>query len=218
MDYYSSLGMSESVILERMPPPRRYNVAPGTDVGLIHSLEDHPAVNSVRWGYHTKWAKEKKIPPSINATVEKARTAYWRSLWKTGRAIVPADGWYEWTGEKGNKQPWFIKPKLPEPLYICALTNFKPSAEEQPYGVGFALLTTESAGGMLDIHDRRPIVLTQEDAKMWMDLSWSADQVEELVRTSALPTDSFDWYQVTREVNRGDKDGPEMIEPQSQNP
>lgn len=213
MDYYSGLGLPESAILERMPPPKRFNVAPGTDVGVIHSLEDHLALDVIRWGYHTSWAKEKKLPPTINATIEKARSPYWRSLWKTGRAIVPADGWFEWTGGKGDKQPWFIKAKDGSPLFLCALTKFKPGAEEQSYGAGFALLTTEASGGMLDVHDRRPIVLNAEDAAMWMDLSWSAEQVEELVRASALPAEAFDWHQVTRDVNRVGNDGPRVIEP-----
>jgi putative SOS response-associated peptidase YedK len=212
MDYYTSLGLPESVIFEKMPPPRRYNIAPGTDVAVLHSLEGCIALDAIRWGHHTSWAKEKRLPPSINATVEKARSPYWRSLWKTGRAIVPADGWFEWTGEKGDKQPWFIQEKGGRPLYICALTQFKPSAEEQRYGAGFALLTSEASGGMLDVHDRRPVVLSAEDAAMWMDLSWSAEQMEELVRTSALPAEAFEWRPVTREVNRVGNDGPHMIE------
>jgi putative SOS response-associated peptidase YedK len=212
LDYLTSLGLPESEIFERMPPPRRFNVSPGTDVAMIHRLDERLAVDSVRWGYSTKWAKEKKIPPSINATVEKSRNAFWKALWKTGRTIVPADGWFEWTGTKGDKQPWFIKPKSGEPLFICALTGYKPGRADQEFGAGFALLTTESAGGMLDVHDRRPIVLTAEDAKMWMDLSWSAEQVEELVRTAALPADAFDWYQVTREVNKAGNEGPQMVE------
>jgi putative SOS response-associated peptidase YedK len=213
MDYYSSLGLPESVILEKMPPPKRYNVAPGTSVGVIHCLEDRNAIDSIRWGYHTTWAKEKKVPQSINATIEKARSPYWRSLWKSGRVIVPADGWYEWTGDKGDKQPWFIKTKSGSPLFICALAKFKPHADEQSYGAGFALLTRESSGGMLDVHDRRPIVLNAKDAAMWIDLSWSAEQMEELVRTSALSTDAFDWHQVTREVNRVGNDGAHLIGP-----
>jgi putative SOS response-associated peptidase YedK len=212
-DYYRGLGLSESEIRERILPPRRFNVSPGTDVLAIHRLEEQIAADAIRWGYHTKWAKEKKIPPAVNATIEKAKTGYWAGLWKTGRVIVSADGWYEWTGEKGNKQPWFIKPKSGEPIYIAALTGYRPSVEgEQPHG-GMALVTTESAGGMLDVHDRRPIVLTPEDAKMWIDLSWSAEQMLELVRASALPPDAFEWYQVTREVNKAGNQSPEMIEP-----
>jgi putative SOS response-associated peptidase YedK len=213
IDYYKGLGLPPIEIEDKVGPPRRFNVSPGTDVMAIHSLGDAIRADAIRWGYHTKWAKEKKIPPAVNATIEKAKTGYWAGLWKTGRVIVSADGWYEWTGEKGNKQPWFIKPKSGEPIYIAALTGYRPSVEgEQPHG-GMALVTTESAGGMLDVHDRRPIVLTPEDAKMWIDLSWSAEQMLELVRAAALPPDAFTWYKVTRDVNKAGNQSPEMVEP-----
>ena len=83
-------------------PSERYNVPPGSSPYLLHALDGKEHIDAVHWGYHTAWAKEKKIPMAVNATIEKARSPYWRALWKTGRAIVPADGWYEWTGEKGN--------------------------------------------------------------------------------------------------------------------
>jgi len=38
-------------------------------------------------------------------------------MWKSGRAIVPADGWYEWTGEAGKKQPWHIRLKTRRPMF-----------------------------------------------------------------------------------------------------
>lgn len=213
MDYYEGIGLPADEIFHRMPPPRRFNVSPGTDVLAIHALDDRIQDDAIRWGYHTKWAKEKKIPPAVNATIEKAKTGYWSGLWKRGRAIVPADGWYEWTGEKGNKQPWFIKHKSGNPIFIAALTGYRPDVEEdQPHG-GMALVTTESEGGMLDVHDRRPIVLSAEDAKMWIDLSWSSEQMLELVRSSSLPPDEFEWYQVTREVNKAGNQSPAMVEP-----
>lgn len=215
MDYYEGIGLPADEIFNRMPPPRRFNLSPGTDLVAFHALAGEPHSDVLHWGYKTKWHESKKLPQTINATVEKSRTGFWSSLWKNGRAIVPADGWYEWTGEKGNKQPWFIRPRDRQPMFIAALTGKKPDLPDQEYGAGVALLTTESAGGMLDVHDRRPIVLTAKDAKMWIDLSWSFDQVQEMVRTSALPAEAFEWYQVTREVNKAGNQSPAMVEPLS---
>ena len=61
-------------------------------------------------------ALEKK-KPWINARIEKALTGrYFRHMFREGRVIVPAGGWYEWTVEAGVKQPWFITRKVDEPL------------------------------------------------------------------------------------------------------
>lgn len=205
--------MPDDAIFEHMPPPRRFNLSPGTDLIAFHGLADVVKADAMRWGYWTPWHEKTKKPPSINATIEKASSPMWRGLWKNGRVIVPADGWYEWTGEKGDKQPWFIKSKTGEPIFIAGLTGRKLDFEDQKYAAGVALLTTESAGGMLDVHDRRPIVLNAEDARIWMDLTRPKEEVEELVRHVARPADDFTWYQVTRDVNKAGNQSPEMVEP-----
>jgi putative SOS response-associated peptidase YedK len=209
MDYLRSMGMPDSAIFDYMPPPRRFNLSPGTDLVTMHALAGEQKADVLRWGYKTKWHESKKMPPTINATIEKSNSVFWSALWKTGRAIVPADGWYEWTGEKGDKQPWFIKRSDGEPVFIAALTGRKPELQDQEYGAGAALLTTESAGGMLDVHDRRPIVLTADDARIWIDLTRPKDEIEEFVQNVALPTDSFEWYQVTWDVNKAGNQSPE---------
>jgi putative SOS response-associated peptidase YedK len=71
----------------------------------------------------------------------------------------------------------------------------------------------ESAGGMLDVHDRRPIVLTADDARIWVYLTRPKDEIEEFVRNVALPTEAFKWYQVTQEVNKAGNQSPAMVEP-----
>src|SRR3954463_15159680 len=85
-------------------PIENYNGAPGIDHWIMHHLAEHDGMTRLHWGYRPKWAADKGLPVSINARIEKAATgAYFRGLWKSGRIIVPADGWYEWTGEAGKK-------------------------------------------------------------------------------------------------------------------
>jgi putative SOS response-associated peptidase YedK len=191
-----------------------YNVAPGTHPFLIHRFgdgKDH--IDKVTWGYRSEWAKEKGLPIAINATIEKARSPYWRALWKNGRAIVPADGWYEWSGVKGAKQPWYIRLKTSQPLFMAAITNFRSQADAATEGKGFAIVTSEATGGMVDVHDRRPVVLAAEDARIWLDLNFSADQAEHLARAVAIPPEDFEWYQVSKDVNKSGTNSPQFIIP-----
>jgi hypothetical protein len=91
---------------DRIP---QYNLTPDSYPDVMHSLEEdgRPAFDTLHWGYRPQWAAEKGIPMAINARIEKASTGkYFRHMWRKGRVIVPADGWYEWTGGKGHKQPW----------------------------------------------------------------------------------------------------------------
>lgn len=214
MDYAESMGMPPDAIFDIMPPPRRFNVAPGSKVLGIHMLDgEHCTAEPMRWGYHSGWAKSEGRPADINATIEKALGRYWKSLWMHGRMIVPADGWYEWTGEKPNKQPWFIRPRDQAPMFIAAVSNWKANPADRAEDAGFAIVTSASMGGMVDVHDRRPIVLMAKDAMEWVDMSNSAEYADNLARTAALPSDAFEWYQVTKAVGSYRNDGPEMVKP-----
>lgn len=215
MDYLQSIGLPESRVFDEMPVPHRFNVAPGTRPLAIHMLAgtDEPAAEPIRWSYHSGWAKKENRQPDINATIEKALGRYWKPLWSKGRLIIPADGWYEWTGPKKERQPWHIRARDGEPIFMAAISNWKAEPAERAEDAGFAIVTSASLGGMVDVHDRRPIVFTADDAKEWLDMDFSAEHAENLARTAALPSEAFEWYQVTRAVGNNRNDGPEMIVP-----
>jgi putative SOS response-associated peptidase YedK len=185
-------------------------------------------VDDVFWSYRPAWAAKKPIPPkdqelakkpkkpakripiTVNAKVEKLLGSYWKPLMRAGRGIVCASGWYEWTGET-PKQPWHIHRKDREPLFLLALANFGPFKENREEA-GFVLVTADSLGGMVDVHDRRPVAVSAEDARRWLDPALTPEEAEHLARTSMLDAGLFGWYPVSRALNAG-ADGPEMGAP-----
>ncbi|MCS0609627.1 SOS response-associated peptidase family protein [Massilia solisilvae] len=208
--YYASVfGWTDAVYDSEATPA--YNVCPGTYRPLMHIQDGQPRVDDVFWSYRARWA-EGKVPICINARMEKLTNRYWRGLLKNGRAVVAAEGWYEWTGEKGKKQPWHIHRKDHAPLYMLALANFGPF-EENRAEAGFVLVTDDAAAGMLDIHDRKPVVLNAEDAKLWLDPALSPEQAIELARRTALPSEAFEWHKVSKEMNRAGAEGPQVVLP-----
>jgi putative SOS response-associated peptidase YedK len=66
---------------------------------------------------------------------------------------------------------------------------------------------------MLDIHDRRPVVLNAEDAALWLSPALSPQQAVELARHAAVPPDAFDWHKVSKKVNNASADGPQIALP-----
>lgn len=191
-----------------------YNTPPGTTPWLIHAFDQAgPMIDTVRWGYRPNWAAEKGIPLAINARIEKAATGrYFRHMWLHGRVLVPADGWYEWTGKAGHKQPWYIRRKTDEPIFMAAITNVRPD-RENPEGSGFVIVTAAADAGMVDIHDRRPVVLAPDDARLWLDPNLPAEQAEQLARSMAAPAEEFTWHAVSTEVNRVGNSSAHLIEP-----
>jgi putative SOS response-associated peptidase YedK len=187
-----------------------YNVPPGTYRPVMHLQDGERRVDDVYWSYQARWAKG-KVPVTINARMDKLDNRYWRGLLKKGRALVPASGWYEWTGEKGSKQPWHIHRKDGAPLFMLALANFGSFTENRAEA-GFVIVTDDASGGMLDIHDRRPVVLDAQDAERWLDPELSSEEALMLARSAALPPDAFEWHQVSTQVNRAGAGGPELAQ------
>lgn len=65
---------------------------------------------------------------------------------------------------------------------------------------------------MVDIHDRRPVVLPPDLAREWMEPGISLERAEELVRDLALPVEAFEWYPVDRAVGNVKSEGAQLIE------
>lgn len=188
-----------------------WNVAPGTRQPVIYPDGE---TRRVHWGYRPPWAVAKKIPQVINARVEGAASKpFFRAMWKTGRVVVPADGWYEWIlADDGKKQPFFIRPKGGQPLFMAGLTNVRPGIEPRD-GDGFVIVTAAADAGLVDVHDRRPVAFTAADAREWVDTETSSELASHLAHNAALPADAFEWFPVSRDVNRAGNDGSHLVEP-----
>ena len=89
-----------------------------------------------------------------------------KPLWQHGRAICFADGWFEWKKEGDKKQPYFIYRADGQPVFMAAIgsTPFERGDEAE----GFLIVTAAADQGLVDIHDRRPLVLSPEAAQEWM--------------------------------------------------
>lgn len=209
-EYADSLGWPAASPLYAAEGEARFNVAPGSEALLMHQLDDQRHVLRMKWGYVSAWGREHGLKMALNARLDKARGVYWRSLWKRGRAIVPADGWYEWTGPKEERQPWYIHARSGAPLFLAGLVELRQEEKHQP---GFVIVTDDAASGLLDVHDRRPVVLDAQEAALWLDTATSADQAEDMARHAVSDAEDFEWYQVSREVNRSRAQGAHLIAP-----
>jgi len=211
VDYMETLRTDVSTILDPEPGPK-YNVPPGSRPMVFHRLGDgSDQVDRIYWGYKPPWPNWKKKPAS-NARLDKvlAESPFWKPL-LSRRIIVPADGWYEWTGPKGDKQPWYINPKDGQPILMAGLTAWLPGREVLAE-TGFAIVTDDAAGGMIDIHDRRPICLTPDDAWAWIDPELPVDAALELLSTPR-PESAFQSWQVTRRMGNSKYQLPDSAGP-----
>ncbi|MCW2271449.1 MULTISPECIES: SOS response-associated peptidase family protein [Pseudomonas] len=190
-------------------PLECYNVAPSTRVALLRLAEGALHADRVRWGWQPHWAKDRA--PPINARVEKvAHGAFFKAIWPH-RAIVPIDNWFEWVDEGGpKKQPYLIRRRDGRPALCAGIGQF--SVESGAHD-GFVIITADSVGGMVDVHDRRPVVLPPELAGHWLDPAMPGGQAEQMALNLGEPSDVFEWYRVGLAVGNVRNQGASLIQP-----
>ena len=74
------------------------------------------------------------------------------------------------------------------------------------------IITADSEGGMVDIHDRRPVTLNPELAREWIDPYTPKERAEQLLQQRE-PCDAFEWFKVDVAVGNVRNQGSELIEP-----
>ena len=78
---------------------------------------------------------------------------------------------------------------------------------------GFLIVTAAADKGLVDIHDRRPLVLTPDAAREWMRQDISGSEASDIAADGAIPAEEFIWHPVTRAVGNIRNQGAELIEP-----
>lgn len=198
-------------------PVNRYNIAPTTRVQILHTSEAGLYITPIKWGWSPFWAKGKR-PAPINARVETVTTGkFFKALWPNGRALVPSEGWFEWVKDPNDpkkKQPYFIRLKTQKPMFFGALAQAQPGLEDQE-GDGFVIITAASDEGMLDIHDRKPLVLTPDLAREWLNSELDQGRAEKIATDHCRPVEDFEWFPVNKAVGNIKNQGPDLIAPLS---
>jgi putative SOS response-associated peptidase YedK len=78
--------------------------------------------------------------------------------------------------------------------------------------MGLVIVTATADAGLIDNHDRRPLVFAPEAARRWLDPALRFDELERLARNACLPAARFRWHRVSPEVDRTLNDEPSLIE------
>ncbi|MGK3142055.1 SOS response-associated peptidase family protein [Pantoea sp. C2G6] len=205
--YFKSLGLKADEIQYDPEPIGRFNVAPGTRVLLLNEREEEMHLDPVYWGYGPEWWDK---PPLINARGETAATGrMFKPLWNHGRAIVPADGWYEWKKGHDKKQPYFICHQKKHPLFFAAIG--KAPYDKAHDKEGFVIVTSSSNKGMVDIHDRRPLVLTADAVREWLSEETTPERAVEIANDAAVPEKDFTWHPVSSKVGNIHNQGEDLV-------
>jgi putative SOS response-associated peptidase YedK len=211
-EFVAVLNMMPDALINKVGdlPLERYNGAPSQQLALFHQEDNVLHADLVRWGWRPHWAKDRAAP--INARVEKvAHGPFYRPIW-LNRAITPINNWFEWVDEGGpKKQPYLIRRRDQAPILCAAIGQFPTGDREPGEHDGFVIITADSQGGMIDVHDRRPVVLNPELAREWLYPATLTERAEQMVLHQGEPAEVFEWFKVDPSVGNIRNNGPEFI-------
>ena len=136
----------------------RFNIAPSQPVPVVLLDRGQRLMLPMRWGFLPAWAKEAK-QAVVNARSETAfEKPFFRSAMRARRALMPADGFYEWKTEAGGKQAILFEQASGGPFAFAAIWERWVHPESGPVDT-VALLTTSANATLSPIHDRMPAIL-----------------------------------------------------------
>jgi putative SOS response-associated peptidase YedK len=154
--------------------PPRFNIAPSQ---LLPVIRTPGHLELLPWG-----TKEKRI---INVRLERASTK------PSSRCLVVVDGFYEWRDT--DKQPFYFHRVDRKPFALGGVVM----------GKGAAIVTSDPLTGIVELHDRMPLILAEKDWSRWLE--------------GAKPEATlagFESFPVSRLVNSPKNDDPRCIAPE----
>ncbi len=194
--------------------PPRYNIAPTQPIATIRMSERRSREYALmRWGFIPSWAKGDYLQrlgakPLINARVETvAEKPTFRSAYKRRRCLVPADGFYEWKGKAGDKQPFNITRGGLFGFAGVWETAMDPDGGEIDT---CAILTTVAGPDVKSLHSREPIVIAPAHYELWLTTDErDLDYLDDLLH--APPKGTWRHYPVSKDVGSPRNDKPELL-------
>lgn len=195
-------------------PGERYNVAPTDDASVIVQREDRRAVTRYRWGLIPHWADDRReAAKRINARGETvASNPSFRDAFRKRRCVVPVDAFYEWRRSGGTRQPFRIASADGAPLALAGLWAGWRDPETEQVVRTFTIVTTTPNELVGQIHDRMPVILADDDWRLWLDPALAdLGELRGLIVPAASGT--LTTQAVSTLVNSVRNDGPELLAP-----
>jgi len=195
-------------------PLPNYNVAPSHVMPVITN-QDRDHFSAMRWGLIPSWAKDKKMGfKLINARIE---TLFEKSSFKMAvakrRCLVPADGFYEWQKSPNGKKPFRITMKNQSIFSMAGLWDRWIDESGQKV-FSFTVITQKPNQLMMDIHDRMPAILTQDQESLWLSDDINPQELIDMIEP--YPSEFMEAFVVSNKVGNVKNNSKDLIEPDEQ--
>ena len=202
---------------------RSYNVPPTTQIPMIveREIDGMPSrqLHAARWGLIPSWAKEVSSTPLINARIESVldKPSFQEAAFSK-RCAIPADGYFEWQSTiADSKVPFFIHPSdgmlAFAGIYSWWRNPAKAANDPTRWVLTCSLLTKDSAPELSHIHNRNPVMLSEENLSAWLapDYQTTAEVLAALSDESDEVAAALEFYPVSAAVGSVHNNSAELI-------
>ncbi len=153
--------------LEAVDPGPRRDVAPG---GMVAAVIGGPRrMVDMRWGMIPMGRINARKRPVMETIINaRSETLFKKTAFEgVNRAILPVNGWYEWTGKTRRKIRWAITAPTSPILAFAAVWDVwkSPSGTEI---ASLATVTVDPSADVAPIHHRMAAILEPEDWAVWL--------------------------------------------------
>jgi putative SOS response-associated peptidase YedK len=166
----------------------RFNIAPSQRAPMLIAHPDR-RLGMARFG----WRLDGKKGLLLNARSETSqKNGLFRAALERRRALIPADGFYEWkvregTGKKPEKDPFFLHQEGAL-ITFAGLYYVEKGLDEEATGTStnpspdrksasFVIMTTAASPQIAVVHDRMPIIVPPEWRSDWLDVRLPVDEL-----------------------------------------
>lgn len=181
-DVEGKLSQETAAALRRI---QAADIHPADEAPVLLAAGGQIGCSWLRWGLPLQPGAGKGL--IFNARCESAAE---KPLFREGirhrRIIVPASSFYEWDSHKAK---FTFRRESGGALFMAGCCR--------PYrdGEHFVILTTVAGGSMLPVHDRMPLILSQEEAISWI---LDGSRTEVLLRKVPAPLERGTDYEQLR--------------------
>lgn len=157
-------------------PETRLNIAPGAKGQIVYETSEGRTLQDAYWSLLIERKPDGSgYRPSPKYSTFNARSGslgsspLWKKRFRSQRAIIPANGFHEWTGPKGHKQCHNITATGTAIAFAGLYELWGFQDEVVP---SFTIITLPAHPRFSHIHDKSiPLMLRREDFDLWLDPS-----------------------------------------------
>jgi putative SOS response-associated peptidase YedK len=190
----------------------RYNIAPLQDHFIVRTRYESREVLVARWGLVNHWSKDaSQASKFINARAETVDTRpAFRDAFQRHRCVVPADGFFAWTGPKQARRPiWFHRADMGLILFAGLYESWQPAPGQ--WQRTFTIITCPPNAAAGRYHDRMPVILDGRAADDWMDPRNPNPRALKRLLVPA-PEDLLVEQPVSPKLNSFENDSPDLLD------